>query len=264
MPVLVLCLSLAGIVAPALALAWARRSLPWIRVRLSELSRGALRELTERSVPIFLFQLGALAVNETQVLILARRSGLAVVTDFAVVMRLYVAVASLIQLGTAAFVPPLREAHERGDGAWARRAFGHLRTLRMALGLAGGLGLLLLGDPFLRLWLGRSDMSFGPRVWGPAVVLLLASVWVTAYVELLWIRDRLWPLVGLVLTNGVVTSAATWWLAPAHGVTGALAASSAFTLLVSAWAVPVLSRPLLRGAAGAGVHSSSIPGGPER
>jgi O-antigen/teichoic acid export membrane protein len=134
----------------------------------------------------------------------------------------------------------------------------------MALGLAGGLGLLLLGDPFLRLWLGRSDMSFGPRVWGPAVVLLLASVWVTAYVELLWIRDRLWPLVGLVLTNGVVTSAATWWLAPAHGVTGALAASSAFTLLVSAWAVPVLSRPLLRGAAGAGVHSSSIPGGPER
>lgn len=245
MPVLVLCLSLAGVAPAALALAFARKALPWIQIRTRHVSRQALRALTERSVPIFLFQLGALAVNETQVLILARRSGLSVVADYAIALRLYLVTVSLIQLGTASFVPPIREAFERGDHAWAIRAFRHLRVLRLSFAAAGGLGLVLLGNLVLRVWLRRADVAFGWQVWGALGVLLLASVWSTVYVELLWIMDRFWPLVGLVLVNGTVTIALTWWLAPSHGVLGAVVASAAFTLLASSWIVPLLAAPLL-------------------
>jgi O-antigen/teichoic acid export membrane protein len=245
MPVLVLCLSAMGLVAPLLALVLARRALPWIRIRARHASRAALQALTARSVPIFLYQLGALAVNETQVILLARRADLATVADYSIVLRVYLVIISLIQLGTASFVPTFREAYERGDRAWALRAFRHLQRLRMALALAGGVGMMLLGNWLLRVWLHREDVRFGPGAWAALAALLLGAVWGTAYVEFLWIMDRLWPLVTLVLANGAVTVALTWVLAPAHGVQGALVASAAFTLAISSWVLPVLARPLL-------------------
>ena len=246
MPILVLSLSAGGLLASSMALAHARKALPWLRIRLTHVSREALRALAARSVPIFLFQLGALAVNETQVIILARRSGLSTVTDYSVVFRLYAVIASLIQLGTASFVPPLREASERGDHAWALRAFRNLQVIRTTLAAAGGLGLVLLGNQVLRIWLGRTDMAPAPGVWVAFAVLLVASVWVAVYSELLWIMDRIWPLVGMVLANGGVTIALTWWLAPAHGVSGAVLATTAFSVGVASWALPLLARPLLR------------------
>lgn len=246
MPILVLSLAAGGLLASSLALAYAREALPWIRVRFTHVSRDALRALTARSIPIFLFQLGALAVNETQVIILARQSGLSTVTDYAVAFRLYAVIASLIQLGTASFVPPLREAHERGDRAWALRAFRNLQVIRMTLAVLGGLGLVVLGNLVLRVWLGRMDMTFGPSVWAPFAVLLLASVWGAAYSEFLWIMDRLWPLVGMVLMNGAITIGMTWWLAPTYGVTGAVVATTVFTVGVASWALPLMARPLLR------------------
>jgi O-antigen/teichoic acid export membrane protein len=249
MPVLVLCLSAGGLLASTLALIHARRALPWIRVRLAHVSREALHALTERSIPIFLFQVGALAVNETQVIILANRSGLSTVTDYSVALRLYAVMASMIQLGTASFVPPLREAYERGDTAWAPRAFRNLLVIRMSLALVGGVGLVVLGNLVLRVWLGRTDMAYGPGVWVPFAVLLLASIWGSAWAELLWIMDRLWPLVGMVLMNGVVTVGMTWWLAPTHGVTGAVLATTVFAATVTSWVLPRMARSLLhRGA----------------
>jgi O-antigen/teichoic acid export membrane protein len=89
-------------------------------------------------------------------------------------------------------------------------------------------------------------MAFGPSVWAPFAVLLVANAWGASYTELLWIMDRLWPLVAMVLVNGATTVAMTWWLAPAYGVTGAVVATSVFTVAVAAWVLPVLARPLLR------------------
>jgi len=246
LPILVLSLAAGGLLASSLALAYARKALPWIRFRIAHVSRDALRALTARSIPIFLFQLGALAVNETQVIILARRSGLSTVTDYAVAFRLYAVIASLIQLGTASFVPPLREANERGDRAWAVRAFRNLQMIRTTLAGIGGLGLIFLGNLVLQVWLGRADMVFGAGVWLSFAVLLLGSVWGTAYSEFLWIMDKLWPLVGMVLMNGAVTIGLTWWLAPTYGVTGAVVASTVFTGAVASWVLPLMARPLLR------------------
>jgi O-antigen/teichoic acid export membrane protein len=246
MPALVLCLSAGGLLASSLALVYARKALPWVQVRIAHVSRNALLELTSRSIPIFLFQLGALAVNETQVIILARRSGLSTVTDYAVAFRLYAVTSSLIQLGTASFVPPLREAYERGDRAWALRAFRNLQVIRLAMAGVGGLGLVVLGNLVLRLWLGRTDMSFGPGVWISFAVLLLASVWGAAYSEFLWIMDRIWPLVVMVLMNGLITIGMTWWLAPEYGVKGAVVATTVFTVAIASWSLPLMARPLLR------------------
>jgi len=258
MPVLVLALSSMGLVASGAGLAYARRALPWVRMG-GGASRATLRALTARSMPIFLYQLGALAVNETQVVILARRTGLTVVTDFAIAFRLYALVVTLILFGTAAFVPAFREAAERGEHAWARKAFKRLLAIRLGLAAAGGAGMILLGNRILRVWLRRDDIAYGWPVWVTLAALVLAAIWVTTFTDFMWIMDRLWQIVGLALANGAVTIALTWMLAPRYEVLGAILALLAFTATVNVWLVPRLARSLFLALPAAPVVSTPTP-----
>jgi O-antigen/teichoic acid export membrane protein len=246
MPALVVASGLGALVASALGLAWALgRGMPWLR-RRPAISGGALRDIMGRSTPIFLFQLGALAVNETQAIILAHRCDLAVVADYSILMRLYLLVLGLVQVSTASFVPSFREAHERGDHAWMRVSFGHFVRVRAGLAAAAGLLLVFVGNALLRLWLRRVDIAFPQEAWVVLAIAMAASAWVTAHADLMSILDRLWILVGLVLLNGAATIALTYWLAPAHRVLGAIVAFAAVTVVAYSWLVPLLARPLLR------------------
>jgi O-antigen/teichoic acid export membrane protein len=248
MPFLILAVSSGGMAGAVAALVYAfTRGFPWLKLRVRDASWPALRGLMSLSVPMFLFQVGALAVSETQSIILAQRCGLATVADFGIAMRLYLLTASLIQLGTGSFIPPLREAHERGDVRWVRTAFGRLMLVRLGIAAVGGLTMSLLGNTILRVWLGRSDIAFARHVWIALSVLQVTAVWVTTYSELLWIMDRLWVLVALVAVNGAVTISLTWRFAPQFGVLGAVVSLGAVTLIVNSWLIPILARDLLRG-----------------
>jgi Membrane protein involved in the export of O-antigen and teichoic acid len=246
MPFLVLAFSSGAVVASALGLVYALGGgFRWLKIRRRYISWTTLRSLMSLSVPMFLFQIGALAVNETQSIILARRCGLATVADFGIVMRLYLLTASLIQLGTGSFIPPLREAHERGDWLWVRTAFRRTLVIRLGIASVGAVTMIWLGNDILRVWLGRSDIAYGRHVWATLAVVQIASIWVSTHSELLWIMDRLWVLVGLVFANGAVTIYLTWYWAPRYGVLGAFLALGVVTILVNTWFVPLLGRGLL-------------------
>lgn len=246
MPALVVVFGAGALISSGLGLGWAlSRGMPWLRFRASAVSREAVGALMSRSAPIFLFQIGALVVNETQSIILAHRCDLATVAEYSIVMRLYVLAMGLIQASTASFVPSFREARERGDVAWLRAGFRQFLRARIGLALAGGTALAVLGNPLLRFWLRRSDISFEPAVWGVLAVLMVAATWVTAYSDLLSILDRLWVLVLLVFFNGAVTVTLTHLLAPRFQVLGVLLASGAVTALVFSWLIVLLARPFL-------------------
>jgi O-antigen/teichoic acid export membrane protein len=247
LPWLIVAVAAGGLLAASIGFAYALgRGFPWIELRARHVSWSTLRGLMSLSVPMFLFQLGALAVNETQSIIIAQRCGLATVADFGIAMRLYLLTASLIQLGTGSFLPPLREAHERGDVPWVRTAFVRLMLVRLAMALGGGLVMVLLGNTILRVWLGRSDIAFSHSVWLALALLQLVTVWASTFIELLWIMDRLWVLVGLVAANAAVTIPLTWHLAPRLGVLGAILALGMVPVLLSSWFAPLLGRDLLR------------------
>jgi O-antigen/teichoic acid export membrane protein len=241
-PVLVAVFGLGTTLGSTLGLVNALRTMPWLRPRSGAWSGETAREILRRSVPLFLFQVGALTVNEAQVLVLAHRRDLATVADYSILWRLYIVVMGLVQVSTSSFVPAFREAAERGDRAWVRSAFGHFLRLRVALAFAAGLALVAGGNVALRLWLGRDDVAFGATTWASVAALMLGTTWVTAHADLLAIMDRLWLLVGLVAVNGAVTIVLTWALAPALGVLGVVLATSAVTLAVYSWLVPWIAR----------------------
>ena len=234
MPVLILACSVGGPLTTMAAYFYATgRAMPWLRPRVSRVSRKALRGLLSRSVPIFLFQVGALVVNETQSILLAHRCDLSTVASYSVGMRVYMLIIAVIQIGTNSFIPALREAFERGDHDWTTRAFARLLWVRIGIATAGGLFLILLGNTLLSLWLRRTDMALGRGVWIAMAVLMVGAMWSTSYVELLSIMDRLWLNVVAVFLSGATALLLTYYLSPRFQVMGAITALAIPTALVT-------------------------------
>jgi O-antigen/teichoic acid export membrane protein len=220
------------------------RAMPWLRPSLSKVSRSALRDLLSLSIPIFLYQVGALVVNETQSILLAHRCDLSTVAAYSIGMRVYMLIIVVIQIGTNSFIPALREAFERGDHDWTTRAFARLLRVRIGMATAGGLFLILFGNTLLSLWLRRTDMAFGRGVWIAMAFLMVGAMWGTSYAELLSIMDRLWLNVVAVFANGTVTLLLTYYLSPSFQVQGAIVAIALPTALVAVF-LRVFGRRLL-------------------
>jgi O-antigen/teichoic acid export membrane protein len=246
MPSLVVVFGVNAVVSSGIGLWYAMRvAMPWLRLRRSAVRRDALRAVIARSFPMFLFQIGALLVNETQAIILAHRCNLAVVADYAILMRLYLIALGMIQLSTASFVPSFREASERGEYAWVRASFGHFVRARVGLAFAAGVVLIAAGNPLLRFWLRRDDVAFSAGTWVVVGIMMVAVTWATSHSDLLAITDRLWVLVALVFMNAAVTVALTYWLAPRLQVLGVVLASAAVSVLVYTWLLPRMTRLVL-------------------
>ena len=223
----------------------AKVEMPWLRPRLSLVSQRAMRRLLETSVPLFLFQLGALLVNNTQLVLLAHRSGLATVAEYSILMRLYALLGGLIILSTGSFVPSFREAFERGDHTWMRQGFKRMLALRMAMATGSAVILMIAGDWLLGIWLGDVEIRFGFPVWGALAVLMVATTWVTAFSDLLTIMDRIWIQIAFVLVNGLSTVGLTLWLAPQFQVLGAVVAFGFVTVSLLSWSLPLSARVIL-------------------
>ena len=234
MPLLILIYGIGGPFSGAMAFFYAtRKAMPWLRPRIRSISRRASTGARSLSLPIFLFQIGALAVNQTQTIMLAHRCDMSVVASYSIAMRVFLLVIAVVHVGTNSFVPALREAYEHGDHDWTRRAFTRLVRLRLAITMGAGCAVILVGDTFLRLWLRRTDIAFGREVWAAIALLMVAATWTSSYSELLSIMDRLWLNVAAVLFNGTMILLLTYWLGRHYQVLGAFLAIALPTLLVA-------------------------------
>lgn len=246
LPTLIFVLSLAGVLTNLVnLLVLTRRQMRWLSLRAARVTQHAWRRLARTARPLLFFQIGALMVNQSQLFTLAHTTDLGTVADYSLIVRIMQVFSSVVLLSTGAFFPSYREAMERGDADWVRTGFRHMVRLRMGLAAGFALVLLAFGNPLLRLWLQRSDVSFGPVVWAALGAHLLAGAWVSAHSDLLIILDRIWAQVGLVMVNGTATVLLTLWLSPAHGVLGVIVAGAFVTVIGWTWLFPLLARPIL-------------------
>lgn len=127
------------------------------------------------------------------------------------------------------------------EAADDRAALGDL-LLRMGLysalaaGYIGG-GLLVLGQPFVYLWVGA---DFEPSVWVMRILLgpmTLNLAFFGCNAMLLGIGKH--RVLGLVsLAEALVVIGLCWWLIPRYGVLGGAVASAGALLLLRPWLVP--------------------------
>jgi O-antigen/teichoic acid export membrane protein len=219
-----------------------RRVEPGLRLSLKRVSRPAFRRIAKTSVPMIAYQVGALMVNETQQIIIARRIDLSTVTSYSIIIRIVVLVSSVVNLSTAGFLPAFREAKERGDLAWMRRALSRMTFARVALAATAGTVLVLFGNALVRLWLRRDDLVFARSTWIVVLVGVTSSTWVTSFVDFMSALDDLWKQVVMVLLNGVISITLSVILSRAFGLTGILVATYAVTVVLWSWIIPLVAR----------------------
>lgn len=238
--------AVAGVAGSLASFAFLVRRSHWLRPAPSLVTGAALRRLLATAIPLYLFQLGSLLVNQSQRPLLAHRVGLGAVADYDMLMRLYVMGVSLITVSSASFAPSFRESFERGEVGWMRLTFWRLVRIRMAAAVAFSATLVVGGNLLLRAWLGRSDFQYGLGTWLLLSALLLVSIWASSFLELMTILDRIWPQVAVALAQGALTVGLTWALGPAWGVQGAMLAITLPALLLTGWLIPTLAWGLVR------------------
>lgn len=211
----------------ALLLLWSLlgRVVPGVSATGSGISREALARISRSSIPLFLFQIGALATNQLVNVVLSHLASLSLVADYNVLLGVYLAIFSLGAALSLPYYPAIREAFERRDGAWIRAAFRQALALRLGVVAVLGAPLLVIGDWAVRFWIRQPlEQPLGWTGWLLFLVCMILASASSMLSEVLSGLDDIWFQVRLVFATAAVVLAAMVLLVPAFGVAGVFGA----------------------------------------
>jgi O-antigen/teichoic acid export membrane protein len=150
--------------------------LPGLRCSLSRVDRPTFRLIRGYSLDAFLAMIAGRVSFQTDSLVIGRMIGAAPITYFALAARLTEYAKNALRALTTVLAPAVSTLDARGDGEGVRKVY--LDSTRHVLWLIVPIqvGLLLLGRPFLVLWMGDkyADLSY-PTLAILAVPLSLAT-----------------------------------------------------------------------------------------
>ena len=247
LPWLILATGGFGVSMTVVNLAYIAHDMPWLWPRYAHASKATLRTLMKISGPMLLIQLGGMLISEVQILIIAQTLGVSLVADYTIFLRVFSVPVLIVAMIEAPSPAMYRESYARGDVDWCTTAFRRLQRIKLGLSTLGLLVLLLLGDLAARL-LSGATVRFGLEVWAAAGAMLIVGNWNGGYTHLFMSVDRLWTLVVTMALNAFVTFPLTYYFAKSYGIFGVITATTAFSLFITAWLMPVLARDLFRAA----------------
>jgi O-antigen/teichoic acid export membrane protein len=205
-------------------------------LRMDQISRSAFSRVAASSVPMFLFQIGALLVNQLVNLVIARTATLALVTDYNVVLRLYIFVFAIAAGLSSPFYAAIREAHERGEARWAWKAMRYSLSVRVLATLPFAAILVAAGDLLVSWWIGASiARPIGTWGWACVSLCLLLSAISSLLSEVLQSLDDIWAQVGIVFLSAATVLGLLGVLIPGLGVPGVFLAMAASTIFPLGW-----------------------------
>lgn len=132
--------------------------------RWRELDRGALKTMALTGLHFVAIDASMLAIIRTPDLIVAQLRGPEAVAVFSAVGRLPMLMLTVFHAMLLPFWPILAEAHLAGDVARLKRTAFRSLWLMLAIGGVGTAALVVLGAPFVRVWLGIDDPEIVPLV----------------------------------------------------------------------------------------------------
>ena len=129
---------------------------PWLRPRWGAASGEAARRILRLGFAFSVLQLAGAAATASDALVAGMVLGPVSAARFAVVAALFDLPLSLLTMLLTPLWPAYGEALARRDVAWMKKALRRTVLLSIAFGTAVGAGLVLLGQPMLRVWVGEA------------------------------------------------------------------------------------------------------------
>jgi O-antigen/teichoic acid export membrane protein len=130
----------------------------WLVPRLPDATVATARQLLGLGLLFFVVQVAGVAAYEIDNIIIARIIDTEAVTQFAVPMRLFLLVPTVVGLLAYPLWPASREALARGDESWFRHTVKLWLGLTAAAAAALSVLLALVATPLIHLWAG-SDVT---------------------------------------------------------------------------------------------------------
>ncbi len=171
------------------------------------------------SVPLFIFQIAALAINNLINVIISNRSNLTLVAEYNIYNKIYMLI---FFIGTAVampFYPAIREAMVRGDWGWARKSIKRVLTIRVLIVFICSLPFLVIGDWLVAFW-SRHDMVYSLEIvgWLLLTICLVVVAASSTLGEILLYNDIIWPQIIIVFATAIILLVALYMSIPEYGM----------------------------------------------
>jgi O-antigen/teichoic acid export membrane protein len=143
---------------------------PWLRPRLSDVHTKSMRNLARLGSLFFVLQLSGALAYQSDSLIVAQILGAERVPQFAVPMRMFLFIPTIIGFVLMPLWPAYAEAIVRGDIRWVKQTLWRSLILAFAVSLPLAIGLIALGRTIVQRWIGDAV--------APSMLLLVAlGIW---------------------------------------------------------------------------------------
>jgi len=127
---------------------------PWLRPRWQMFSQTAFTRIFKNGSLFFVLQLAVAVGFQSDNLVVAHFLGASQVPQYAVPMRLFMMIPSLLSFVITPLWPAYGEAIARRDVTWVRKMFKQSLFLSLGLSLLPSLFLIILGGRIIELWVG--------------------------------------------------------------------------------------------------------------
>lgn len=203
-----------------------------ISINFKQIEISSVKRILQSCIPLFLFQIGALLVNQLTNVLLANRANLTMVADYSVLMKLYLLIFGLGVSISIPFYSPIREALEKKEIKWVRKAIFRAVSFRTLIVSLLSVPLVLFGSDIIFIWIKQPLSSkFGLSGWLLlSFCAILASISSTLS-EILTVLDDIWFQIILVFISGLITFCGLFFLIEKWGLSGVFIVYILSTLL---------------------------------
>jgi O-antigen/teichoic acid export membrane protein len=236
--------SQALIAAACAAWIFARRT--WLVPRLADFDPSLLRGTLTDGLYLLLVNVAILILFQCDKLLIFHMRGPGAVTDYDVVVRLYVIVYAAFTVLWTPLWPAYGEAVNRGDLPWVQRRLRLSILVGCGTVAAGGLTLALLINPTVRLWTRGSITHVSLATTLAIAATFLLRAWADCHSIVLISFNVFRPQAYAILLHAILNVALALILGPRFGVPGIAWSTPLTALLTTTWSYPWLVRQHLR------------------
>jgi O-antigen/teichoic acid export membrane protein len=129
------------------------RKIPWARFSLYFVKLLALKRVAQSSVPLLLIQMIQIITSQMIPILIASVTTLKDVADFGILWKMYLFISLVTTNVSLAHNPGFRDAYERGEIEWIKRALKRLAFFQGGLTLLGCLPLCIAGNKVVEVWI---------------------------------------------------------------------------------------------------------------
>ena len=223
------------------------RFLPWCRIDFKSINFFGIKRISHSSTPLFIFQIGALLINEMINVVIARVGNLTMVADYNILLKIYLFVFALGIGFSSSFYPAIREAYERKERMWVVRAIWRVSIVRILIISAPVLFLIFIGDWLIYFWLKQPlDSKFGVFGWTMFSICLLLSTLSSTFGEILISLDDIWSQIKIVFLSAAIVLSGIYYLIPLYQLSGIYMAIIISTIYPIYWSLSRMRFKILR------------------